>query len=334
MSTNGDVTEKVVPVRHVGRWVGVAFIAVIVAMIVHTLLSRLPTGKRSCQILDGQRHCVPVTEWRFTWNTVGQYFTTSEILHGLLTTIELTAIAMVIGVVLGITIAVMRLSPNRVLSGSAWTYTWFFRGTPVLVQIIVWFNIAILYPTLSFGVPFTNWDIVHFNTATTLTAFGAALLALGLNEAAYMSEIARAGLLAVEEGQVEAAKSLGLTRGQSLRYIVLPQAMRVIIPPTGNEVISMLKTTSLVSVIGAVDLLGAATNIYASNYKIMPLLIVASLWYLIVTTVLSIGQYYLERHFARGALRTPPPTPMQRLRSDARGIFAKFRTPRPARESQ
>ena len=141
---------------------------------------------------------------------------------------------MVIGVVLGVTIAVMRLSPNRVLSGSAWTYTWFFRGTPVLVQILVWYYIAILYPNLSIGVPFTHWDIVRFTTTSTLTAFGAAVIALGLNEAAYMSEIARAGLIAVEEGQVEAAKSIGMTRGQSLRYIVLPQAMRVIIPADGK----------------------------------------------------------------------------------------------------
>jgi polar amino acid transport system permease protein len=332
MSMNGDVTEKVVPVRHVGRWIGVAFVVLLVAMIVHTLLSKLPTGARSCRVVGGLRHCVPVTDWRFTWDTVGQYFTTSEILHGLVTTLELTACAMVIGVVLGVTIAVMRLSPNRVLSGTAWTYTWFFRGTPVLVQILVWYNIAILYPTLSIGVPFTHWELVRISTVSTLTAFGAAVLALGLNEAAYMSEIARAGLIAVEEGQVEAAKSIGMTRGQSLRYIVLPQAMRVIIPPTGNELISMLKTTSLVSVAGVVDLLGAATNIYAANYKIMPLLIVASLWYLIVTTVLSFGQFYLERYFARGALRTPPPTPIQRLRADTRGVLARFRTPRPARE--
>jgi polar amino acid transport system permease protein len=332
MSTNGDITEKVVPVRHVGRWFGVALVALIIAMVVHTLISKIPTGARSCHVVDGIRRCEKVTTWRFTWNIVGQYFTTSEILHGLLTTLELTACAMVIGVVLGVTIAVMRLSPNRVLSGSAWTYTWFFRGTPVLVQILVWYYISILYPTLSIGVPFTNWDIVRFTTTSTLTAFGAAVIALGLNEAAYMSEIARAGLIAVEEGQVEAAKSIGMTRGQSLRYIVLPQAMRVIIPPTGNELISMLKTTSLVSVIGVVDLLEAATNIYAANYKIMPLLIVASLWYLIVTTVLSIGQFYVERHFARGALRTPPPTPIQRLRADTRGVLARFRTPRPARE--
>jgi polar amino acid transport system permease protein len=143
-----------------------------------------------------------------------------------------------------------------------------------------------------------------------------------------MSEIARAGLIAVDEGQIEAASSLGMTRRQTLRSVVMPQAMRVIIPPTGNEVISMLKTTSLVSFISVVELLGAAASIYAANYEIMPLLIVASLWYLIVTTILSTGQFYLERHFAKGALRSPPPTPMQRLRRDVRGVLSKFRSRR------
>jgi polar amino acid transport system permease protein len=154
------------------------------------------------------------------------------------------------------------------------------------------------------------------------------VIALGLNEAAYMSEIARAGLLAVDEGQIEAATSIGMTRGQSLRLVVLPQAMRVIIPPTGNEVISMLKTSSLASTVGVIELLGAVTNISAANYEVMPLLIVASLWYLIVTTVLSIGQFYLERHYAKGALRNPPPTPLQRLREDLKGVASKYRTKR------
>lgn len=274
--------------------------------------------------------CHATSVWRFSWTIVGQYFTTSEILHGLLTTVELTALAMTIGVVLGVTIAVMRLSPNRLLSSTAWSYTWFFRGTPVLVQLLVWYNISILYPVLSIGVPFTHVTVVRFTTVTLFRAFLAATIGLGLNEAAYMSEIARAGLLAVDEGQVEAASSLGMTRRQSLRFVVLPQAMRVIIPPTGNEVISMLKTTSLVSVVGVVDLLGAASNIYAANFEIMPLLIVASIWYLIITTVLSIGQFYLERYFAKGALRSPPPTPLQRLRRDVTGVAAKFRTPRGA----
>jgi len=148
-----------------------------------------------------------------------------------------------------------------------------------------------------------------------------------------MSEIARAGLIAVDEGQIEAATSLGMTRRQTLRLVVLPQAMRVIIPPTGNEVISMLKTTSLASVVGVIELLGAASNIYAANYLIMPLLITASLWYLVVTTVLSVGQFYLERHFAKGALRSPPLTPLQRLRRDLLGVLSKFHTRRASIEA-
>ncbi|HEY5265417.1 MAG TPA: amino acid ABC transporter permease [Acidimicrobiales bacterium] len=327
MTSNGDAV-KVVPVRHVGQWIAAAFVVLLVAMFVHTLFSKLPNGPFACHLANGVRTCHRQPEWRFSWNIVFHYFTTSEVLHGLLTTLELTVLAMLVGVVLGVTVAIMRLSRNRLLSMSAWTYTWFFRGTPVLVQLFVWYYIAILYPSLSIGVPFTHWTLVHIHTNTLLTAFVAATVGLGLNEAAYMSEIARAGLLAVDEGQIEAATSLGMTRRQSLRYVVLPQAMRVIIPPTGNEVISMLKTTSLVSTVGVVDLLGAASNIYSANYEIMPLLIMASLWYLIVTTVLSIGQFYLERHFAKGALRSPPPTPFQRLRRDVQGILSKFRTRR------
>ncbi len=329
MTMNGDAV-KVVPVRHYGRWVAAGFALLIVAMLIHTLFSKLPTGHFACQVVNGVRKCHPDLTWRFSWTIVGQYFTTSEILHGLVRTLELTIFAMVVGIVLGMTLAIMRLSPNRVLSTAAWTYTWFFRGTPVLVQLLVWYNIAILYPVLSIGIPFTpsSWALVHITTTTLFSAFAAAVIAFGLNEAAYMSEIARAGLIAVDEGQVEAAISLGMTRRQSLRYVVLPQAMRVIVPPTGNEVISMLKTTSLAGFVGVVELLGAASNIYGGNYEIMPLLIVASLWYLIVTTILSIGQFYLERHFAKGALRSPPPTPTQRLRRDVRGILRKFRTQR------
>jgi len=328
MTTNGDATVKVVPVRHVGQWIAAAIAAVLIAMLVHTLFSKLPTGQYACHLVNGVRKCHQITEWRFSWDIVGRYFFTSEILHGLLTTLELTVLSMLVGVILGVTIAVMRLSTNRLLSSTAWTYTWFFRGTPVLVQITVWYFISILYPVISFGIPFTNLTFFHFSTVSVFTPFIAGLVALGLNEAAYMSEIARAGLISVDEGQTEAASSIGMTRRQTLRFVVLPQAMRVIIPPTGNEVISMLKTTSLVSVIGVVELLGAATNIYANNYLIMPLLLVASLWYIVVTTVLSIGQYYLERRFAKGALRTPPPTPIQRLRRDVAGILSKVRTPR------
>jgi polar amino acid transport system permease protein len=334
MPTNGDTEVKVVPVRHYGQWVAVVIALVLVAMLINTLFSKVPTGQYACHVVAGARHCYPLSEWRFTWNIVFHYFTTSEILNGLVVTLELTVLAMAAGIILGVTIAVMRLSSNRLLSGTAWSYTWFFRGTPVLVQLIFWFNIAALYKVFTIGVPFAHVTFFTINSNSVFTPFVAALVALGLNEGAYMSEIARAGLLAVDEGQTEAAMSLGMTRGKTLRFVVLPQAMRVIIPPTGNEVISMLKTSSLASTVSVIELLGAATNISANNYEVMPLLITASLWYLIVTTVLSIGQFYLERHFARGALRSPPPTPLQRLRGDAQGILMNFRTPRPARESR
>jgi polar amino acid transport system permease protein len=301
-----------------------AIAAVVVAMIVHTLLSKLPTSQYTCHTIGAKRHCVAQQTWRFSWGIVRQYFTTSEILHGLLITVELTLIAMAVGIALGLAIAIMRLSPNRVLSASAWTYTWFFRGTPVLVQIIFWANVALIYPHLTIGIPFTNVTFVHISVNSLFHPFFSALVALGLNEAAYMSEIARSGLISVDEGQIEAATSLGMTRSQTLRIVVVPQAMRVIIPPTGNEVISMLKTSSLASVISVTELLGAATNIYSSNYEVIGLLITASLWYLLLTTILSAGQFYLERYFAKGALRTPPPTPLQRLRNDLVGITSKF----------
>lgn len=325
MTTNGDGSVEVVPVRHVGRWVGTVCALVAAAMVVHAILSKIPTGQVRCHTTGGVRACHPLLAWRFGWNVVGQFFTSGEIIGGLGRTLALTGLAMGIGIVLGVLIAVMRVSETRVLTTTAWVYTWFFRGTPVLVQLIFWFNIHLVFPSLSVGIPFTSVAFFHINTISAFTPFNAAVVALGLNEAAYMSEIARAGLLSVDEGQVEAAKSLGMSRGQSLRLVVLPQAMRVIIPPTGNEIISMLKTTSLASSIGVIELLGAASNIYAANYEIIPLLVVASLWYLMVTTVLSIGQFYVERHFAKGALRTPPPTPLQRIRQDVRGIASHMR---------
>ncbi|HET9114657.1 MAG TPA: amino acid ABC transporter permease [Gaiellaceae bacterium] len=238
---------------------------------------------------------------RFEWSVIRQYMTDPTILRGLVTTLELTALSMVIGIVLGVLLAVMRLSPNALVSGLAWLYIWFFRGTPVLVQILFWFNIAAVYPRFGVGLPFGGPQLTHLNFTTLITPFIAGVLALGLNEGAYMAEIVRAGLISVDEGQTEAAQALGMSRLLTMRRIVLPQAMRVIVPPTGNETISMLKTSSLVSVIAVVELLYAAQIIYARTYQTIPLLIVASLWYLICTTVLSIGQYYVERHYARGS---------------------------------
>jgi polar amino acid transport system permease protein len=253
------------------------------------------------------------TNHRFYWSVVGDFLFSSRVLHGLLVTLELTVIAMAIGIVLGTVLAVMRLSPNPLVTGASWIYIWFFRGTPVLVQLLFWYFIAALYPTIALGVPFGP-QFVHIDANTAITAFTAAILGLGLNEAAYMSEIVRAGILSVDEGQTQAAQSLGMTRMQTMRRIVLPQAMRVIIPPTGNETISMLKTSSLASVITVADLLFSVQQIYDVNYRTIPLLIVASIWYLVVTTVLSIGQYYIERYYGRGAARALPATPWQRLR--------------------
>jgi polar amino acid transport system permease protein len=228
-------------------------------------------------------------------------------------TLELTVIAMAIGIVLGVLLAIMRQSRNPLVSSGSWIYVWFFRGTPVLVQLLFWNFIAALYPRISLGIPFGP-QFIHANANQLITPFIAAILGLGLNEGAYMAEIVRAGILSVEEGQTDAALALGMTRLQTMRRIVLPQAMRVIIPPTGNETISLLKTSSLVSVIAYTELLYSAQLIYAVNYRTIPLLIVASIWYLIVTTVLSIGQYYVERYYGRGSARELPETPLQRLR--------------------
>jgi polar amino acid transport system permease protein len=188
------------------------------------------------------------------------------------------------------------------VSGASWLYIWFFRGTPLLVQLLFWYNIAALFPTISLGVPFGP-AIVHTSANHVITTFVAALLGLGLNEGAYMAEIVRAGFLSVPEGQTEAAQSLGMTRLQILRMVVLPQAMRVILPPTGNETISMLKNTSLVSALAYAELLYSAQLIYSANYKTIPLLIVASIWYLVMTSVAYVGQYFIERRYGRGFSR-------------------------------
>jgi polar amino acid transport system permease protein len=247
------------------------------------------------------------------WSEVGHYLFDPRILHGARLTIELTFACMALGIVLGVLLAVMRLSPNPLISGGSWLYIWFFRGTPVLVQLLFWYNVAALYPKINLGIPFGP-AFIHADANTLIKPFIAVLLGLGLNEGAYMAEIVRAGIISVDEGQTEAAAALGLTRMQTMRRIVLPQAMRVIIPPTGNETISMLKTTSLAFVIAYPELLGSAQLIYAQNYETIQLLIVASFWYLVMTSVLYVGQYYLERYYGRGSTRELPPTPLQRIR--------------------
>jgi polar amino acid transport system permease protein len=268
-----------VPVRHPGRWVAAGVLLVLGAMLVHSLVTN--------------------PAWR--WDVVWRFLFADRVLKGLLVTIELTVYAMIIGVVLGIIIAIMRLSENPIVSTVAWAYAWFFRGTPVLVQVIFWSFIGALYPTISLGIPFGP-EFLFWDSNTLIAVFTGAVLGFGLNEAAYMSEIVRAGILSVDQGQTEAAEALGMTRLRILRRIVLPQAMRVIIPPTGNETISMLKTTSLASVIAVGDLFTVAQRIYGENYLYIPLLIVASIWYLVLTSLLSIAQYFIERRFSRGAV--------------------------------
>jgi polar amino acid transport system permease protein len=295
--TEGRPDEiRAVPVRHPGRWVAAAIVVVVAVALVRSA----------------------ATNPHFEWGVVGEYLFDARVLAGLRVTIELTVIAMAIGIALGILLAVMRLSPNPLVSGGSWLYIWFFRGTPVLVQLLFWYNIAALYPKIGIGIPFGP-SFVHPDANSLIRPFTAAILGLGLNEGAYMAEIVRAGMISVDEGQTDAAQSLGMTRLQTLRRIVMPQAMRVIIPPTGNETISMLKTSSLASVIAVAELLYAVQNIYSTNFKTIPLLLVASIWYLVCTSILYVGQYYLERHYGRGAARELPPTPLQRIRA---GIFS------------
>jgi len=268
---------EAVPLRHPGRWVAVAVLAVLAAMLVHSV----------------------ITNGNFRWDVVGRYLFSGPILNGLVNTLILTVLSMIIGIVGGIGLAVMRLSPNPILTGTAAVYIWLFRGTPIIAQLLFWNFLSALYLQLSLGIPFGPAFVV-FDTNKLITVFTACLLGLGLNEAAYMAEIVRGGLQSVDGGQTEAAGALGLSRTQALRRIVLPQAMRVIIPPTGNETISMLKTTSLVVVVGYFELLTSAQRIYSTNFQTIPLLIVAAAWYLALTSVLSVGQGFVERRYGRG----------------------------------
>jgi len=297
------VAIKAVPVRHPGRWVAAVVVLALAGEVLYTF----------------------VTAPHLKWSVVAHYLNHRLILQGIVTTLELTILAMLIGIVLGVILAVMRLSPNPVVSMVSWLYIWFFRGTPVLVQIFFWYNLATVLPYIGIGIPFTG---IHWqaDTNTLIPAFMAAMLGLGLNEAAYMAEIVRAGLISVEHGQTEAAQALGMTRLVVMRRIVLPQAMRVIIPPTGNETISMLKTSSLAFVASVPELFTRSEQIAAATFEVIELAIVASIWYLAMTSILTVGQYYLERYFGRGTQRGLPPTPIQRFR---RMLFT-FHAPPPA----
>jgi polar amino acid transport system permease protein len=269
---------KAVPIRHWGRWVA----SVVILYILVALLYSLAKNKN------------------LEWDTVGAWMFKPLVLRGAIRTLELTFIAMGIGMLGGTLLAVMRLSKNYVLSGLSWVYIWFFRGTPVYVQILIWGFFGILYPNLFMGLPFTGLVFGGMETNRLIGGFVASILALGLNEAAYAAELVRAGIISVERGQAEAAESLGMSFPLTMRRIILPQAMRVIIPPMGNETISMLKTTALVAVIAGKELMTNIQIAYSQNFKIMPLLIVACVWYIFFTTLLTIGQHYLEAYFGKG----------------------------------
>jgi polar amino acid transport system permease protein len=281
---------EAVPVRHPWRWVAAVIVVIVAASLIRSAIN----------------------DANFHWDVFRQFFFDPRIMRGVVKTIWLTAVAMVIGIALGVVLAVMRLSPNRLVSGFSWIYIWFFRGTPLLVQILFWSFIGALYKRIEIGVPFGGPAIINANANSLISPTVGVILALGLNEAAYMAEIVRAGIISVSEGQTEAAQSLGLSRLQTMRLVVLPQAIRVIIPPTGNEVISMLKNTSLASVVAFTELLYSVQLIYAVNFKQIPLLMVAVAWYLIMTSVLYVGQYFVERRYGRGFSRAQRATMKER----------------------
>ncbi|MFK4806463.1 amino acid ABC transporter permease [Microbacterium sp. ZW CA_36] len=256
-----------------------------------------------------------VTNENYEWDVFAHYFLSEPVLQGVGLTLLLTVISASIGFVLGTLLALARLAKSPLLNSAAWLFIWFFRSVPLVVQIIVWYNLGYLYPTLGLGTPFTtDFWIVEFPTVQLISAFAAAILGLGLNQAAYSAEIIRGGLLSVDQGQLEAAAALGIPPRRRLTRIVLPQAMRSIVPNATNEVIGLVKGASVVFVIALPEVFYAVQVIYNRNSRVIPLLLVAVVWYTIITTVLSIAQYYIERHYARGTVRVLPPTPVQRAR--------------------
>ncbi|MER7459911.1 amino acid ABC transporter permease [Micromonospora sp. NPDC126480] len=276
--TSDTETLRVVPVRHYGRWLTAILVAGVAALFLRALLD--------------SPNLEPAT--------VGAYLFKDYILDGVVTTLWLTLLAMLLGTAGGVLLAVMRLSANPVLRGVSWAFIWVFRGTPLLVQIIFFGFLGALFPRLTLSVPFTGTVLFDQPTSVVVTGTVAAVLALSLNEMAYAAEVIRGGILAVDNGQTEAAAALGMSPALTLRRVVLPQAMRVIIPPMGNETITMLKSTALVSIIAGRDLMTAVQTVYQGNYKVIPLLVVAAIWYLALVSLLSAGQWLIERRFGRG----------------------------------
>jgi polar amino acid transport system permease protein len=260
---------------HWGRWLAATLIVIVLALLIRAF-----------------------AEGQIEWSYVGKFLTVPVILQGIRNTVIMAVLAMALGIVLGVVVAIMRLSPNPVLASVAAGYAWLFRGTPLLLQLLLWFNIALVFPTI--GIP----GIWSGRAVDIMTPFVSALLGLGLNQGAYTSEVIRAGIISVDAGQHDAAQAIGMSQLRALRRIVLPQAMKVVLPPLGNEFIGMIKMTSLASVIQYPEVLHSAENIYYANSRVIELLIVAGLWYLLVVSILTPLQMLLERHFSRGTART------------------------------
>ncbi|MFS2224303.1 amino acid ABC transporter permease [Pantoea sp. B65] len=271
---------RIVGKRYIGRWISALLVALVLLAIANSMMNNP----------------------RFEWSVIAASFTEESILQGVLMTLKLTAISVILGFAGGTLLALMRLSANPVLVAVSWAYTWFFRGVPMLVQLFLWYNIAALYPTISLSLPWVG-EIWSASANSLISPFSAAVIALVMHQSAYAAEIVRAGIQSVGNGQIEAARALGYRPAQIFRHTVLPQAMRAILPPAGNEVIGQLKTTAVVSVISLQDVLFSAQIIYQRTYEVIPLLLVATLWYLVMTSLLSIAQYYVERHFSRSSIR-------------------------------
>ncbi|GAA0915130.1 amino acid ABC transporter permease [Virgisporangium aurantiacum] len=281
----------VIPARRPWRWVASLAAAVLLAMALNAL----------------------ITNPAWDWPVAAQYLFYETILRSVGVTLQLTGFAIVIGFALGTVLALMRLSRSPVLVGFSWGYVWLFRSVPLILQLLFWFNLALLYDRISIGVPFgpAFFDIGTQDLIGPLTA---ATLGLALHQAAYCAEIVRSGFLSVDQGQLEAAAALGIPRWRQIRRILLPQAMRTIIPNASNEITSLVKGTSVVYIMAIPELFYQVQVIYARNGRVIALLLVAAIWYLLLTTVLSIVQFYIERYYARGAVRVLPPTPWQRFR--------------------
>ncbi|MDX2593758.1 amino acid ABC transporter permease [Streptomyces sp. WI03-4A] len=291
---------KVVPARHYARWAAAVAVLVLLAQFAHGLATN------------------PVWEW----GVFRDYVLSETIVQAVWVTLQLTAYATVLGFLLGTVLAFMRLSRSPVLQTVAWTYIWIFRSIPMIVQLVFWFNLSALYKELGVGIPFgpVFWSV---DSNSLIGTIGAAVIGLTLHQAAYAAEIVRGGVISLDQGQLEAAAALGIPRLRQIRRIVLPQAMRAILPTAGNEIIGLLKGTSVVYVMSIGELFYQAQVIYGRTGRVIPMLLVATAWYVVLTSVLSVAQYYVERRYARGADRTPPPTPLQRARRFLRDLRAE-----------